>query len=167
MEDKSKTITVTQSIKSIILGIITLFWTSVIFSFSMQPATQSNQVSDGLLKKILDIFYGFTKIIIEQDQVIHIFRKLAHYTEFFILGIFATLFFLVLTYKNIRRENLKPYIYAICYGIIIAISDETIQFYTGAGRAMRITDMLIDSSGVLTSLLIIWKIINSKKITKL
>jgi VanZ family protein len=149
----------TKIVKSVVLGISTIIWTCIIFSFSMQTAPESNRISGGLLKQILGIFYSFTNISIDKDQVLNIFRKFAHYTEFFVLGIFATLFFVALNRDKLDKGTVNPYLYTIVYGVLIAISDETIQFFTGAGRAMRVTDMLIDSSGVLTSLLIIWRIV--------
>ena len=149
-------------IKISISGILTLAWTGIIFSFSRQPATKSNRVSGGLLKRILDIFYDFTGILVDQSKFINLFRKFAHYTEFFILGIFAVLFFIILKDDNAKKDDVKPYLFAMGYAVLIAVCDETVQFFTGAGRAMRVTDMLIDSFGAFTSLLIIWAINNRR-----
>lgn len=140
------------SIKTMIFFVLTAFWICVIFHFSLQTAEVSSNVSKGLLTKILNIIYNITNIEIDISSVHNIFRKFAHFTEFFILGIFAVSFFISMKSRPI---------YAIVLGICVAVTDETIQFFTSSGRAMRVTDMLIDASGVIFATLIfyfVWKL---------
>lgn len=145
------------NIKAVIFFILTITWICVIFSFSLQTAEVSSNVSRGMLIKILHWIYNITNIRIEPSLVHNLFRKLAHFTEFFILGIFSVSFF--------KSVNKRP-IWAIVLGICVAVTDETIQYFTSEGRAMRITDMIIDTAGVVFATLVFyffWKLFYYKK----
>ena len=146
-----------KKIKAIIFLVLTVVWICVIFNFSLQSAETSSNVSRGLLVKVLNFIYDITNIRIEPTLVHNLFRKFAHFTEFFILGIFSVSFF--------KSINKRPF-YSIILGMCVAITDETIQFFTGEGRAKRVTDMLIDTSGVIFATLvfyIFWKLFFYKK----
>ena len=79
--------------KAILWCCITLLWTGVIFWFSLQPATASANLSGGLLQKLLGWFYQITAIQIPVERAHWLFRKAAHFGEFFLLGIFSGSFF--------------------------------------------------------------------------
>lgn len=145
------------NIKAILFFVLIVVWICVIFHFSMQTAEVSSNVSRGLLTKILDTIYNITNFKTEVSTVHNLFRKLAHFTEFFILGILSVSFFVSLKSKPI---------YAVILGVCTAVTDETIQYFTSSGRAMRVTDMLIDTSGVIFATLIFyffWKLFYKKK----
>lgn len=74
-----------------------------------------------------------------------ILRKAAHFTEF--LGLGMTLFWLF----SMLRKGWKP---ALLSGIAVACIDETIQAFVPE-RAPRLTDVGIDSLGVLTGMLLL------------
>lgn len=128
---------------AILLGLLTLFWTGFIFSMSLQPADQSNELSGGLLTIVLGFLQSVCKIPFSAGVLHHLIRKLAHFGEFFILGSLSAGF--LYTVK-------KPLLFALLYGALVAAADETLQFFTG-GRAMRVADMAIDVSGVCTALI--------------
>jgi VanZ family protein len=73
-------------------------------------------------------------------------RKLAHYTEYLILGI---LMFLMLKSYGIEDFSL-PIVLCIMY----ACSDEMHQFFV-PGRACRVLDVVIDGLGSFTGVFII------------
>ncbi|KYH34043.1 VanZ like family protein [Clostridium tepidiprofundi DSM 19306] len=125
-----------------------LLWLVIIFSFSAQPATES----DGLSKKV-------TKVIIETvDKVVqidndkkstidliqkfdHIIRKCAHFTVYIVLGL--------LMMNALMRSGVKlfnAFLLAIVFCIAYATSDEIHQLFV-PGRGPRATDVLIDSAG--------------------
>lgn len=133
--------------KAILWGILTLAWTGVIFSFSLQPASQSSNLSGGLLTKLLAWIAQWTGIVIPMETVHNLFRKLAHFTEFFLLGICSGQFF-----RSLKQRLL----WALIYGGGIAFLDESLQFLTGEGRAMRFSDMVLDTFGVFVALLFVW-----------
>lgn len=72
-------------------------------------------------------------------------RKLAHFTEFASLG-------MILTWITILLERSHPL--ALVAGFAAACIDETIQIFV-PDRGPAFTDVLIDTSGVLTGLLLL------------
>jgi len=138
--------------KELIYKILSFFlmvgWICFIFSLSLQPATQSSAVSKGLLTKILYIFYHITKIQVDVLILHNLFRSFAHFTEFFILGIFSLLFY----FSALKK---RP-VYAIITGLAVALCDEMIQFLFAEGRAMQFSDIIIDFSGVILSTVIFY-----------
>ena len=119
---------------------LTLVWIAVIFSFSLQSRSASNELSGSLLKQIL--LWLFPSLLYEPEvlDVIHnIFRKLAHFTEYFILGIFGVMSVMNL---NMKKRLLK----SVAFCTFVAILDETIQLFSH-GRGARVGDVLLDMSG--------------------
>ncbi len=151
--------------KQVFFKIITFLmmvgWILFIFSLSLQPAVQSSEVSKGLLTKILFLFYSMTKIKVDISAVHNIFRSLAHFTEFFLLGVFSLLFF----FSALKS---RP-VYALATGFITAICDESIQYFFAEGRTMQIEDIAVDFSGVILSSIvfyIVYKFVFKKKTSK-
>ncbi len=146
--------------KAVLYTLLTLLWTAVIFSFSMQPATVSVGLSGGLLQSLLTWFYGLTGIHLPADLMHTIIRKTAHFCEFFLLGVLsyqASKYLL----QNVQKIQ-KKWI-ALLYGALVAVADECIQFCTGAGRAMRVTDMILDTCGVATAILVMMLLTKKNK----
>lgn len=141
--------------KAIVFTVLTLIWTAVIFSFSLQPAEASANLSGGLLKRLLNWFHWITGLQIPTYFAHYLIRKAAHFGEFFLLGVFA--------YQASKYwvQKWRP---ALLYGILIAISDECIQYHTGGGRAMRISDMLLDTAGVAFAIFTV--IVLTKRLTR-
>lgn len=132
-------------ILSVILFCLTVFWMCFIFSMSMQTAEESSAVSGGLLRKVLEIFHSLLWFEVDFQTLHNFFRKLAHFTEFFILGAFSNGFI-----KSIHSHSFIAGIYCLA----VAFSDETIQYFTGSGRAAQIKDVMIDFSGSFTAILV-------------
>ena len=132
--------------KQIFAIVLTLVWTGLIFRFSLQPAEQSASLSSGLLRRILNLVYHMSGFQIPIEKAHHLFRKLAHFGEFFILGLCSA--------WQIKTIG-KKFWYALGYGAMVAITDECLQFFIGEGRAMRVTDMGIDILGVATALAVV------------
>jgi VanZ family protein len=76
-------------------------------------------------------------IEIEQQFLSFLIRKGAHFTEFFILGLF------IKQSSNDTQNKLFLYL-----GFLVPILDETLQSFI-PGRAMAVTDMMIDWVGIL------------------
>lgn len=70
----------------------------------------------------------------------HLVRKLAHFTEFAVLGFISVFFY----YSEDRKWYKKLFI-SIITCLLIAVIDETIQIFTNRGPA--ILDVWIDTSG--------------------
>ncbi len=78
-----------------------------------------------------------------------IVRKLAHFTEYAILG--ALLSVTVYLYA---AKRLRTWLVTLVIGAGVAVCDELIQTLS-AGRSCQVTDMLIDFSGVMLASLVI------------
>lgn len=120
----------------------------LIFLMSSFDATESTNQSNFIVNIITNIFK------IENIELLSfIIRKLAHFTEYLILGLLVANMF---TKNNIN--NL--YLISIILCIIYATSDEIHQLFV-AGRACQLRDILIDSIGSITGVYL-YKLINTK-----
>lgn len=144
-------------LKKIISWIILIGWMIFIFYMSNQPADVSNEQSDFVLNLIESLGVNITGNYI--DIAITIIRKGAHFTEYLILN---------LLYFNTLRmyiSNKKALIYSIILSFLYASTDEFHQIFV-EGRAGRVTDVLIDTSGAVTGSIIALIIIKIKDIKK-
>lgn len=81
------------------------------------------------------------------DKIDHPIRKMAHATEYAILG-----FLLTGSYADSSRKRKNVLLPAVT-GSLYAVSDELHQMFV-PGRSCEIKDMLIDSSGVIVGTLL-------------
>ena len=129
-----------------------LLWMFLIFLMSSFDATESANQSNFIVNIITDIFK------IENIELLSfIIRKLAHFTEYLILG------FLTINMLN-KNDISKKYLISILICIIYATSDEIHQIFV-PGRACQIRDILIDSIGSITGVYL-YKLINTKILKK-
>lgn len=131
--------------------ILVILWMILIFIMSSYSGNDSSNQSNFIVNIISSIFN-----INNIDILSLIVRKLAHFTEYFILGL--------LVYNMIYNLNKKKYM-SIIICILYAISDEIHQLFV-VGRSCNIIDMLIDSCGSISGvyfLYLIYKIILKKK----
>lgn len=135
-----------QKQKQTVYTIITLLWIVIIFSFSLQSGEDSGQLSGGIVSWIVETF-SLTKFM-ELDTIHFLVRKTAHFTEYFILGMFTVLTLL-------QMKVLKKGIVGWFFCIVIASLDETIQLFVG-GRAGQLMDVVLDSTGSLCGILFIF-----------
>ena len=132
--------------------ILMLLWMFLIFLMSSFDATESTNQSNFIVNIITNIFK------IENIELLSfIIRKLAHFTEYLILGLLVANMF---TKSNIN--NL--YLISIILCIIYATSDEIHQLFV-PGRACQLRDILIDSIGSITGVYL-YKLINTKILKK-
>ena len=112
--------------------ILVITWMIVIFVMSSFGSSESTEQSSTIVIFISNLFN------INNIHILTIIvRKLAHFTEYFILGILLC---------NLMNCYGKKAIYAIVICIIYAISDEVHQYFV-PGRDCRIIDVIIDSFG--------------------
>ena len=138
--------------KKILSWIAFLFWLFLIFFFSSQGGEDSTELSGGILEWINQI--------LPFSLSLHAIRKMAHFTEFFILGILT--FNLLRYYFQIDK---KLIIKAAVFCFIYACSDELHQLFI-EGRGPSIVDVAIDFSGSLVSIVLIYLFITYKKAKK-
>jgi len=108
-----------------------ILWAGMIFFLSSIPDLRSG------LPNIFDL----------------ILRKIAHSGEFGILAILLWRAILSLNFKQSKQSTANVIVIVIIIVILYAISDEIHQDFV-PGRIASVTDVLIDSIGALTGLLI-------------
>lgn len=109
-------------------------WLLLIFSQSAMPAPVSQAESGGLLYLLVQIFPFLTE---------HILRKLAHFSEFAVLGIF------------LGKSLQGPVMHMLFAGLLCALCDETIQLFV-MGRSSQVGDIWVDFSGILAAAVLLW-----------
>lgn len=120
----------------------------IIFNFSGQSGTQSNQVSEGVIVEILGIVMEKEEItppVVQKFQMP--VRKLAHFGIYMLLG-FCTLNAFYNSFKLKVWLNIS---FSVLSCIAYATFDELRQGYT-AGRSPAALDVLIDSLGALVGI---------------
>lgn len=113
-----------------VIGGTTLF----IWYLSLRPAGASSQQSDKLTLPLAGAT-GATGDLF--DQLFIFVRKMAHFIEFFGLGLLWAL------YSKVRP---RPLPFAWLYGLAVGVIDEAIQFIT-PGRAPGFWDVALDYCG--------------------
>ncbi len=138
----------------IIFPILCLLWLAFIFRNSFQNAEQST----GQSSTVVDVVQDVAQVIAPNSGIANAtgpaydrlhgqIRQLAHFTEFAILGIL--LCWCYFAYTNKLRFLYLPLI-AVFF---LPLCDECIQHYT-AGRAGMLSDIITDTCGGLTGMLI-------------
>ncbi len=131
--------------KKKILLTVTIIITLAIFIHSSMNAVDSSEESGALLQFINSIA---SSLHIQNILNEHSIRKLAHFTEFSILGIFLS--WTVFEYC----KQLKTKIFMILFFLLaVPVTDETIQYFP-IGRSAEVKDVLLDFSGAVTGFLI-------------
>lgn len=144
----------TSKNKRILNIVLLISWMAFIFYMSAKTADQSTEQSDLVIK----IFEAMGIELNQKfgDFATTIVRKGAHFTEYMIL---CLLFFNV--FKDILK-NKKIIIVSIVCTFIYACTDEIHQIFV-PGRAGRFTDVLIDTSGAIFAMLVIYISKNVRK----
>ncbi len=133
--------------KKTISFIVLILWMIVIFSFSSADANKSTGTSDKVITTMIEIKDKITnnetpnneKEIIVKNSSFYI-RKLAHITEYLILGF--------LMFNLLKQYSVTNIYYAIGLSILYSCTDEFHQLFI-SGRSGSIRDVLIDSIGIL------------------
>lgn len=137
----------TEKIKKIICWCLVAVCMGVIFYFSSKTASESTQQSDG----ILNIIY---KLFGENSVTSFIVRKCAHFLEFAGLSFLFSIAFYQQT-KSVK------FILPVCCTSFYAVTDEIHQLFV-EGRACKVLDWAVDTTGALFGFLIffiIYKIV--------
>lgn len=123
-------------------------WMLVIFMLSAQKSSDSDSLSSGITRFVLNIINGLIpRVDIEFSAFSHFVRKSAHFIAYLILG--------VLSLHAIDKEKnttAKWFIKALLICVLYAMSDEFHQLYV-PGRSGELRDVLLDSTGSLVGIL--------------
>ena len=146
--------------------ILIIIWMIIVFLFSGQKGAESGETSRKVTVEIMQMITG--KNIDENNPLIEkmetVIRKLAHYTIYTIGG------FLIMNYVyTIEKSQKQKILYSIAFGAGYAITDELHQYFVPE-RSARVFDVVIDTTGVVTGIIIyillmkvIEKVINNRK----
>ncbi|MDE5771979.1 MAG: VanZ family protein [Ruminococcus sp.] len=125
----------------------------LIFCFSMENSSESSHRSVNITEFIVKIFVSNYEDMSADDkkylfkQTEHIIRKLAHYSIYTVFGFLLSLS--VGSGKFMSRRTLI----IVSFGFVYACSDEFHQYFV-SGRSCKFTDVMIDTGGVITGLII-------------
>lgn len=127
---------------------------AVIFNFSNQNAEKSGGLSEKVTRYIIDI-NPLTKDIQgqERENIIYklesVIRKLAHFSIYTLVGLLLMTLISTYNLKEIDKIGIS-----LIIGVIYASSDEIHQAFI-PGRGAQITDVMLDSLGVLLGIFIV------------
>lgn len=124
------------------LGVVTL----LIWGNSMRTSTQSAQQSGSLLAFLTP---WLTALGIQPEGFHTILRKLAHFSEYGLLGVLWTIELWLGPHREKRRGAMER----LSFCMLTAFLDETIQLFV-PGRSGEIRDVWIDTAGAWTGIVI-------------
>ena len=119
-----------------------------IFSNSMAVADVSSVSSGRVLQLLQAVLRRLGHPALAQCLTMHIVRKMAHFCEYTLEGFLLMLCMRVYTRRYVRHISVP-----MLGGVLTAMADETIQIYS-PGRSSQVTDVWLDSAGVLVGILI-------------
>jgi len=141
-------------LKRIIFIIMLLFTFYIIFNFSSQDGETSGNISRRVTEFVVEILSKIKTMNVSSklyyiERLHPIIRKLAHFSIYTVVGFSIMGFMCTFDIRNIFKV-----ISSILIGVTYAITDEIHQGFT-PGRAPSVTDVCIDSMGVLTGIFIL------------
>jgi Predicted integral membrane protein len=138
-----------------------------IFCFSAQTATESSDLSNGIVIHIIQGMENNWKLNLAAfhnpvflDICDLLIRKLAHMTEYAILASSVSISFYV---YGRRGKTLLLFSELVC--LLYAMTDEFHQLFV-PGRAGRVTDVLIDATGALAGCLLMFLVFRHRRSNK-
>ncbi len=130
-------------IKNIASIVLVIIWMLIIFLMSNSNGATSSSMSNDITEKIIETFTDIEsetpKYETVSKKISFIVRKMAHFIEYFILGILLMNLMFVLDIKS------WSLLLAIMTVVLYAMSDELHQVLVD-GRDGNIRDVLLDSS---------------------
>ena len=141
--------------KKVFHSILVIIWMFVIFNFSSQNGRKSTNTSDVVTSMVVNVTTSVTNKNVSREEVkkrvedsTFLVRKMAHFTEYLILGILVLQ--LLSDYTKINKRMLIVSL-IICY--LYAVSDEVHQIFI-PGRTAKVLDTFIDGAGSLVGITI-------------
>lgn len=142
-----------MNLRKILSTLLVIVWMITIFYFSHQQGTGSSNTSKNVSITIVNMLDIRNEISKEQKEEIvriiePIIRKVAHYILYIIGGIL--IISCINAYINEDKKIIK---YTSIIGVLYATSDEIHQLFI-SGRSGKIEDVIIDSIGIFTGIVI-------------
>ena len=137
----------------IIMTVLTVAAIAAIFWNSSRSAVESTQQSSPLTDWINSVLASLSISLQVTDKFI---RKLAHFTEYSVLGVLMSV-----TVSLYTRLRIRLFAIVLASGALIAVCDELIQL-TAEGRSCQVSDMALDTCGIAFGALIVTLILYVK-----
>ncbi len=134
------------NLKKIVYLIVTILVVMFIFYNSIQNGESSSNASTTVLNFINNII---NSIGLNFKLEGYFIRKLAHFVEFFTLGVF-----LMLTFEAFTNKIFSIIGFPMFLAIFIPVIDEYIQIYSD-GRTSSVKDVLLDFFGAMIGIIIV------------
>lgn len=141
------------------MWIIVILYIGFIFSNSLQVGETSGDLSKGITLTILNCLHHIG-ITIPFNTFHHFIRKLAHFSEYFVLGLLVV--FAIAKQPLLQNKTINY----LTFWIIPPSLDESIQHFV-PGRYGCLTDVFIDMSGFLVATILLTCILKSKHAKKM
>ncbi len=138
----------------LLLGLTLAF----IFSNSMESAVESQKKSETVLERV----WILLEFVVGKGNVTdHLVRKLAHFTEFFVLGLeLSALSFL---HYSLKRSIYFSLSLPLFCGLLAALTDETIQIWYARGS--QVLDVWLDFAGICVGVgivFVVWQVLKRR-----
>ena len=143
METKRKTSPLVILARIIFTGCL-IYSVWFIFQNSLQIAQASGEQS----RRVQEILNALAAKVGLGPFSLHTVRKMAHFAEFALLG-----FLFMLCLRVYTRHFVRHVSWPLFFGLLVAVTDETIQLYV-PGRTSSTLDVLLDFSGVVSGLFV-------------
>ena len=128
------------------LWLIVALYVFFIWSNSLQNGEVSGSLSEQVTRLIVSLLENVGITVKDFGLAHHVVRKLAHFSEFMLLGI-------LVSFANRTQPLFSTDRKALVLFMLVPLLDEGIQLFV-PGRAGVMTDVLIDTSGYLTGWLV-------------
>ena len=147
----------------VLFSVLSLLWMLLIFWFSANNGAESGELSGKILKKLLHLLYPHwsAKTAAQQNRIIDrfhlLFRKLGHFSEYLVLGVFLRITWVLITSRLIKSRQKHPardILLPAFLSFLYACSDEYHQRFV-QGRSGEFRDVMIDFSGACAGILIV------------
>lgn len=125
-----------QKIAKIITALLIVLTLAFIWSESLKPVSVSEKESAG----VMEVIRPFLELFVGKGNVTdHLVRKLAHFTEYSVLGVTMA------AWAYLNRTQKLYYALLIPAGFLAGSIDETIQYFVGRGN--QFSDVMLDLGG--------------------
>lgn len=135
-----------------ILLFLTVACLAYIFSNSLKNSSSSSAQSGRIVQLVSELCEVLTGKPVHPDRITHFVRKLAHFTEFALLGFLGTSAMASFFGKVRGRVHVLLF-----WGLASAVTDEFLQRFS-RGRSPQVTDITLDFAGFLLGLGVAWLI---------
>ena len=149
---------VLHTLITVLLSICVLANMAMIFSMSAEDRAESGDRSGEIADVVVDVIYPDfdQRPAVEQESIfqkVHKFiRKLAHFSEFALLGFLTALLVAHLAARFSRLTAILQWLVPAAFCLAYAASDEIHQMFAERGPA--VTDVLLDFVGAICGILI-------------